>query len=279
MSQSNEKLEAAGFLGLGALGTPIAANLLESGVALRVWNRTRAKAEALAGQGAAVAASPADAVARGGVVFSLLWDDASLDGLMADAAFLDALGPGGVHVSMTTVTPAAARRAAAVHEQHGSTYLEAPIFGVPAQAVARQLTVCLAGPGAAKSRVRPLLEAMGAARLSDFGETVGAGTATKLAGNYLIISGFVVMLEAWSVLDAGGFDAKATLEMLTQTLITNPGQRRFAGLLMSGHPLPKTGIPEKDVALFRQLASASGAASPLAEQMLALLETSALARG
>ncbi|MFT3714263.1 MAG: NAD(P)-dependent oxidoreductase [Archangium sp.] len=272
--------EAVGFLGLGALGTPIAVNLLASGVPLHVWNRTRSKAEELAKQqpGATVAASPADAVTKGGVVFSILWDDASLEQLVADQKFLDALGPGGVHVSMTTVTPAAARRVAAIHQKHGSLYVEAPIFGVPPQAVARQLNVCLAGPTAAKERVRPLLVAMGAARISEFGENIGAATATKLMGNYLIISGFVAMQEAWNVLSAGGFDAKASLEMLTQTLITNPGQQRFATLLMSGHPLPKTGIPEKDVGLFRQLADASHTPSPFAERMLSLLEASPLAR-
>src|SRR4029079_15488843 len=80
-----------------------------------------------------------------------------------------------VHLSMTTAIPNAARKAAALHAEHGSVYVEAPIFGIPAQAVARTLTVGVAGPGSAKARVHPLLEAMGAKHIVDFGEATGSG--------------------------------------------------------------------------------------------------------
>lgn len=262
--------EPVAFLGLGALGSPIAANLLAAGVPLTVWNRTAHKADALVASGARRTDSPAAAITRGGVVMSILWDDASLAELVTPA-FLDALGPDGVHVSMTTVTPGAARAAAELHRAHGSAYVEAPIFGIPAQAVARTMIVNLAGPAAAKSRVTPLLEAMGAGRIADFGETIGAGTATKLVGNFMIISAFVAMREAFDVLRASGVDPKPTLELLTTTLLATPGNQRYAATLLSGATAPTSQIPQKDVGLFLKLAAEAGAIAPLADTMRELL--------
>lgn len=259
--------ESVGFIGLGALGTPIAQNLLASGVRLTVWNRTASKAEPLSAKGARVATEPKGAVPRGGVVFTILWDDASLEEIVSADGFLDALGPGGLHVSMTTVTPAMARKVAALHESRGSLYLEAPIFGIPAQAVARKLTVCLAGAAAAKERARPLLTAMGAERTFDFGEAIGAATATKLAGNYLIVSSFAVMHEVFDALVANGVDPKPTLEMLTTTLLATPGNQRYAGYLLSGAPMPTSGIPAKDVGLFQRFAAAGDSPSPVASEI------------
>lgn len=262
--------EPVAFLGLGALGTPIAANLLAAGVPLTVWNRTAAKADALVANGARRATSPASAITRNGVAMSILWDDASLAELVTPE-FLDALGPDGVHVSMTTVTPGAARAAAELHRAHGNTYVEAPIFGIPAQAVARTMIVNLAGPAAAKTRVTPLLEAMGAGRIADLGEAIGAGSATKLVGNFMIISAFAAMREAFDVLRASGVDPKPTLELLTTTLLATPGNQRYAGYLLSGAKTPPSNIPQKDVGLFMQLAADTGAPSPLAETVRTML--------
>ena len=268
MTTANDR--ELGFIGLGKLGAPIAQNLLASGHALAVWNRTASKADALVEQGARLASSPSAAISPGGVVFTILWDDASLDETV-NADFLAALGPSGVHVSMTTVTPETAQKVAARHAEHGSRYVEAPIFGIPAHAVARKLTVCLAGAAADKARVHPLLEAMGAERIVDFGEQIGAGTATKLVGNFMIISGFVALQEAFDVLVAAGIDPKPTLELVTSTFAATPGNQRYAGYLLSGNAPPASGIPLKDVGLFEQLARAARAHSPLAERMREIL--------
>jgi 3-hydroxyisobutyrate dehydrogenase-like beta-hydroxyacid dehydrogenase len=172
---------------------------------------------------------------------------------------------------MTTVTPETARRVAALHEARGSTYVEAPIFGIPAQAVARQLIVCVAGPGAAQERVRPLLTDMGGHRVVDFGPAIGAATATKLVGNFMIVSAFVAMQEAFNVLTASGVDPKPTLELLTTTLLATPGNQRYAGYLLSGKPPPTSGIPLKDVGLFQRYAEGSAAPAPLASEVRKIL--------
>jgi 3-hydroxyisobutyrate dehydrogenase-like beta-hydroxyacid dehydrogenase len=168
---------------------------------------------------------------------------------------------------MTTVTPEAAREVAALHAARGILYVEAPVFGVPAQAAARQVMFCLAGPAAARQRARPILEAMGGQRVFDFGEAIGAATATKLVGNYMMIASWAAMQEAFDALRAGGLDPGPTLEMLTTTLLATPGLQRYAGLLLSGAPLPRTGIPLKDVGLFERFAAAAGAPAPLASRL------------
>lgn len=263
--------EAVGFIGLGALGTPIALNLLAAGRALTVWNRTASKAVALIDKGAQLARTPGEAVPRGGVVFTILWDDASVEQVMQEAELLERLGPGGIHVAMTTVTPGLAKRLAALHEAHGSSYVEAPVFGLPQQAVARQLTICLGGATAAKERVRPLLEAMGGQRIFDFGEAAGVATATKLVGNFMLIAGFVAMQEAFDVLSQSGIDPKPTLEMLTSTVLASPGNQRFAGILLSGKPVPLSGIGVKDLGLFERFAESAHSTAPLARQVRAVL--------
>jgi 3-hydroxyisobutyrate dehydrogenase-like beta-hydroxyacid dehydrogenase len=267
--------DSIGFIGLGALGAPIAANLLAAGQSLTVWNRTPSKAEPLVQKGARLAHRPSEAIACGGVVFTILWDDSSLEEIVQSEGFLEALGPGGIHVSMTTVTPETAQKVAALHERHGSTYVEAPIFGVPAQAVARQLTICLGGPQAAKDRVRPLLEAMGGQRIFDFGEVVGAATATKLVGNFMIVSFFVATQEAFDVLKRSGIDPRPTLEMITTTVLATPATQRWAAHLLSGNPVPTSGIPLKDVGLFERFAEASEVPAPLARRMREILSWAA----
>src|SRR5579859_2398517 len=144
--QEDSMRDVIGFIGLGHLGLPVATNLLTAGYALRVYNRTASKAEPLVAQGAQLASSPRDAVTPGGIVVTLVWDEAALESVMMSSGFFEQLGPGGIHISMSTVLPGAAKKFAALHAQHGSTYIEAPIFGRPEAAVARQLWIPLAGP-------------------------------------------------------------------------------------------------------------------------------------
>jgi 3-hydroxyisobutyrate dehydrogenase-like beta-hydroxyacid dehydrogenase len=148
--------EAIGFIGTGQLGIPMAINLLNAGYALRVYNRTASKAEPLVAQGAYLAARPAEAVMPGGIVITIMWDDAALESIVMSDGFLEQLGPGGVHVAMNTGLPETAKKLAAIHAQYNCAYVDAPIFGGSAAAAAHQLWIPLAGPQRAKERVRPL---------------------------------------------------------------------------------------------------------------------------
>src|SRR5258708_12878148 len=178
--------EMIGFIGLGHLGLPLATNLLHAGYALRVYNRTASKAEPLVAQGAHLASRPVDAVTSGGIVGTIVWDDAALESVVMSDGFLEHLGPGGIHLSMSTVLPETAKKLAAMHAQHGSVYIESPIFGRPAAAAAHHLQIPIPVPPQAKERVPPLLSAIGGQGIFAFGEEVRQGTLGKLDGSFLI---------------------------------------------------------------------------------------------
>ncbi len=171
MEKANVR-EAVGFISLGRLGLPLAENLIESGYVLAVHNRTADKAAGLVQRGARPADRPSDTVPRSGVVVTMLWDHHATEAVVTSPGFLDRLGTGGVHVGMCTGSPEGARRLAALHAAHGSVFVEATVLGRPEAAVSRQLWMPVAGPAAAKARVRPLLTAMGAQGVFDFGEEV-----------------------------------------------------------------------------------------------------------
>ncbi|MGY4691769.1 NAD(P)-binding domain-containing protein [Salibacterium sp. K-3] len=101
--------------------------------------------------------------------------------------FLEQLGPDGIHISMGTVLPETAKKIAAMHAQHGSAYVEAPIFGRPEAVADKRLWIPYTGSRQAKERVQPILKAMGGQGLFDFREEVGAATIVKLVGNFLIV--------------------------------------------------------------------------------------------
>ena len=257
--------DTIGFIGLGDLGRPMARNLLKTGYKLKVYNRTASKAEAFAALGAEAADQPRDAVTPGGVVITVVSDDAALENVVMSEGFLERLGSGGVHLSMSTVSPELAQKLAALHAEHGSSYVEAPVFGRPEAAEARELWICLAGPAAAKARVRPLLEVLGQG-IFDFGEEAGAAVTVKLSGNFLLISARLAMSEALSVAKKNGVEPAKVADMLTQTLLTSPFYRGLAKALA---PDPEqhfitSYIPLKDISLFKDLAAQVGLPAPLA---------------
>lgn len=263
--------ESIGFIGLGDLGAPIAGNLLERGHALAVWNRTAAKAAPLVALGARLGDGPSGVVTPGGIVVTLLWDDDSVEEVVNSPGFLETLGPGGVHIGMTTNSPEGARRLAHLHAAHGSTYVGATVFGRPEAAVARQLFIQTSGPPAAKDRIAPLLTDMGAQRVFDFGEEVGAASVVKLAGNFLLASATRSLVEALGMVRASGVDPQAALDMYTQSLFNAPIYKSYGQRVVDREPLfTQTAIPHKDLGLFQAASQDAEQPTPVADALLAL---------
>lgn len=274
MPQNPAIPQPVAFLGLGDLGLPIAANLLDSGVPLSVWNRTPEKAKPLTDRGARLAATPADAVTSGGVVGTLLWDDNSVEEVVHSTGFLEKLGPGGIHIGMTTNSPDVAHRLAALHAGHGSIYVEATVFGRPEAAVARQLYIQTAGPAAAKDRVAPLFPSMGAQRVFDFGEEIGAASIVKIVGNFLLVSASRSLVEAFTTLRASGVDPQAALDMYTQSLFNAPIYKGYGQRIVNREPaFTQTAIPRKDLGLFQTLAQNLNEPSPVADTLQQLFRS------
>ena len=211
-----------GFIGLGSMGLPIATNLLAAGHKLKVYNRTAAKADPLIKRGAELMSNPAAVASPGGIVITMLADDAALEGVVVGVDTIAArLAPGGIHISMSTIAPATSRTLAQYHAENGSIYVAAPVFGRPEAAAAKRLWVCTSGPASAKHKIVPILDAMGQ-KTFDFGEEVGAANAVKLSGNFLIAAAMESVAEALAMLEKSDIDRVAAIEMLTSTLFACP---------------------------------------------------------
>jgi 3-hydroxyisobutyrate dehydrogenase-like beta-hydroxyacid dehydrogenase len=211
-----------GFVGLGAMGAPMASSLVDAGYILRVYNRTAAKAEPLVKMGATRAEHPGDAARPGGIVITMLADDAALEEVTLGAQGLaERLGRGGTHISMSTVAPGTSRLLAEEHAKRGGAYIAAPVFGRPDAAKAKKLWVLASGPSLAKAAARPLLDAMGQA-VFDFGEDPGAANVAKLAGNFLIAANLEAMSEAFAMVEKQGVKQSAVAELLAKTLFACP---------------------------------------------------------
>jgi len=263
--------DSIGFLGLGNLGRPIVTNLMDCGYRVSIYNRDARKVDSFVARGATRASRPADAVPLGGVVVSLLWDDASVESVVRSEDFLTRLGQGGVHVSMTTLSPSGSRSLMALHAKHGSTMVEAPIFGRPEAAAAKKLWIVTAGQTAAKERVRAILEGAGAQGIFDFGEEAGAALTVKLIGNMLIISAVASMTEGLALARNMNVDSQSVVDMLTTTLFPAPIYKSYGSLIAQGKQSVGDGlIAAKDVGLFKATAEALGSPAAVSGFILSL---------
>ncbi|MDE1942628.1 MAG: NAD(P)-dependent oxidoreductase [Betaproteobacteria bacterium] len=269
------------FLGLGKMGAPMARNLLDNGFPLTVFNRSRAPTESLAAAGAIIADAPCAAVTPGGIAITMLSNDAALETVtLGREGFADCLGEGGLHISMSTVSPELSRRLAREHALRGSYFLAAPVFGRPEAAAARKLWICQSGDAEAKARAQPMLEALGQG-IHDFGEDPGAANVAKLSGNFLILSAIEAMAEALALAEKSGLDRKAFAGFLGQTIFSCPIYQNYGRILADRIYEPpgfKLELGMKDVRLVREVAEAVAQPMPVADLLHARL-LSGLARG
>jgi 3-hydroxyisobutyrate dehydrogenase-like beta-hydroxyacid dehydrogenase len=196
------------------MGAAIAVNLLKAGHGLRVYNRTAAKAEPLVEKGATLAPKPADVAQPGGIVLTMVADDRALEDLcLPSGSFVERLGPGGIHVSLSTISPATSCSLAEHHAKHKVAYVASPVFGRPDAAAAKRLWVCTSGPAAGRQRVEPIQNAIGQG-LFDFGEDPGAANVVKLCGNFMVAATIETLAEMLTLAEKGGVSKKAVAEMI-----------------------------------------------------------------
>jgi 3-hydroxyisobutyrate dehydrogenase-like beta-hydroxyacid dehydrogenase len=208
-----------GFVGLGAMGQGMAANLVRAGHRVRVWNRSPQPVAALVEQGAEAAADVAQVFAAE-VVVSMLASDDIVEQLLLDPALL-AGAKASMHVNMATVSPELTARAEALHTEHGIGYLAAPVLGRPPVAAAGELNVLTAGDPALLNRAEPLLTAMGR-RIWNFGERPRQAIIAKISVNFLVACAIESMAEACTLAEANGVHTTDLIEMLTSTAFPGP---------------------------------------------------------
>ena len=262
-----DKDQMIGFIGLGQMGKPMAANLLAAGYRLRAYNRSAGRVQELGAAGVTPAAKPVEAAVPGGIVVTMIANDQALEEVVQGmGGFGEVLGEGGVHLSMSTVAPATARRLAAYHADRGSAYVAAPVFGRPEAAAARKLWICVAGAPAARSRVQPLLDVLGQ-RVYDFGDNPASANVVKLAGNFLIVTALEAMAESFALAAKNGVDPARFATVMNETLFGGPIYQNYSRLIASGIYEPagfKLSLGKKDIDLVQQTANESRVPMPLA---------------
>jgi 3-hydroxyisobutyrate dehydrogenase-like beta-hydroxyacid dehydrogenase len=255
-----------GFIGLGQMGSAMAVNLVKAGHEVTVYNRSRDKAEALVGEGATVAATVAEAC-DGEAVFTMLAHDDALSAVVhGDGGVLASLGKGAVHISASTISVAMSERLARDHAAKGQGFVAAPVFGRPEAAAAAKLFIAAAGAPDAIQTVTPLFEAIGQ-RTFVLGEEPKAANLVKLSGNFLIASVIESLGEAMALVEKGGVDRHAYLDLLTSTLFNAPVYKTYGGLIAdrkfkpAGFTAP---LGQKDIRLALAAGEALNVPLPLA---------------
>lgn len=219
-----------GFIGLGRMGSGMVENLLRAGHEVIVYNRTRAKAEPLAAQGAKIADTPA-AACKGEAVMTMLANDDALEHVVHEPdGILAGLANGALHISCSTISVALSRQLAEAHARAGQRYIAATVFGRPDAAAAGKLFAIAAGPADAVKSAEPALAAV-AQRTFVVGDKPEASNLVKLSGNFLIANVIEALGEAMALVGKGGIDKHAYLDLLTSTLFSAPVYKTYGTLI------------------------------------------------
>ena len=268
------------FLGLGIMGSRMAANLRRAGFELTVWNRTQSTAFAFAAEhGATVADTPAHAAAASDIVITMVVDGDQVEHvLLGSDGVATRARPGLLCIDCSTIGPTATRKIAVALEHHGVHLLDAPVTGSSPKAQDGTLTIMAGGSEEDFERARPVLEAMGS--LIVHAGPLGHGQMVKLINNSVAAINATVVGEALLVAKRAGVD----LDVLTQVVASGSGASAMLELKsrpMRSHDyttLFKLEHMLKDVRLCLEEGQAAGAPFPTAGYAREIL-TAGLGRG
>ncbi len=258
-----------GFLGTGNMGTPMALRLLAAGHELSVWNRSEGRAKPLIHEGAIAAATPAEAELGADAVVTMLFDDTAYEEvLFGPNGLADALSPGGLHISCSTISVALSVRLTAEYAKRGIDFVAAPVFGRPSAAEVGHLWVVAAGSDSALGRARPLLEAFSRG-ISVVGKEPRLAHALKLGGNFLIGAMIHSLGEAVVFAERQGIEPEVFFEAINNALFQSPLYAAYAGIML--HPPEHVGatleLGAKDLRLLREAAASRQTRLSLADLM------------
>ena len=227
-SQTGERVAV---VGLGRMGRAMAERLAAAGNELRVWNRTRSRADGL--DGARACGSPREAATGAAVVVTALADDtATRDVVLGADGVLAGLGSGAVHVSTSTISPALARVLAEAHAAAERAFVAAPVLGRPDAAARGELTLLVGGDDASVARAQPVLAVLGRATLR-MGDAFQA-LLTKVVANFLLAGTIELLAEATALGEKGGVAPAALVDALSQTLLGSPAFKTYGARIATG---------------------------------------------
>ncbi|MFI0357379.1 NAD(P)-dependent oxidoreductase [Actinomadura sp. 9N407] len=252
-------MTAVALLGTGIMGAPMARNLLRHGLEVRVWNRTRSRAEPLAADGAVVAGSPAEAAAGADVVITMLTDGDAVLAAMRDA--VPGLRPGQIWAQMSTVGVAALGPLSALAAEHGITFVDAPVQGTKQPAEKGRLVILAAGPQESRGPLEPVFGAVGAKTLwvGDDGAQ-GNGTRLKVTTVGYAITLTSIVAEALALVEGLGLDPALFGEVVSGGPLDNAYVQAKMQAILTGDYEPSFALrnAEKDTRLIGEAARSAG---------------------
>jgi len=268
--------KSIGFIGIGIMGKPMARNLLKAGYTLRIHNRTKAKAQDLFSQGAAWAATAAEAAAGSDVVITCVTDTPDVEAVL--------LGPGGVIekaraglicVDMSTISPAATIEMGRILAAKGVSLIDAPISGGQIGAIEGKLSIMMGGPKEAVEQVRPIMEALG--RTVTHCGPLGSGQMTKLANQVMVIHTIMSIAEGLAFAERAGLDLETTLQVTSAGAASSHSLKALGPKIIAGDMKPAfmVDLQQKDLRLVLEYAEKINQPLPgvaLAKQLLAVLQ-------
>ncbi len=268
-----------GFLGTGQMGTPMALRLLAAGHELRVWNRTEGRMEPLLREGAIAAGTPAEAELGADAVVTMLFDDAANENvLFGPNGLMDALEPGSLHISCSTISVALSEKLTAEHARRGHRFVAAPVFGRPNVAAEGRLWVAVAGTDEAVARARPVLDPLSRG-ISVIGREPRQAHAVKLGGNFLISTMIQSLSEAFVFAESQDIAPAIFLEAVNSALFQSPFYAAYGNLMLRPpeHAGASISLGAKDTRLLREAAASRKVRLSLADNLAEIFEQAKLA--
>ena len=255
--------ERIGFCGLGIMGLPMARNALRAGFPVTVWNRTAVRAEPLAAEGAAIAASPRSVAEASDIVVTMLTSSPDVESLTFGADGIAAgAHPGLLAIDMSTISPAVTRSIADRAAAAGFTTLDAPVSGGEIGAVEARLAIMVGGDAADVARAMPLFEALGKT-IVHIGDH-GAGQACKLANQIAVAINNLGVSEALVFAAAQGIDLERTRQVIAGGAGGSWAMQNYAPKMLAGDFRPgfMVDLQQKDLRLVLEAAFAEHVSLP-----------------
>jgi len=206
-------IKTISYLGLGTMGSGMAANVLKAGYELTVWNRSTEKCEPFARKGARVAKTPADAARDVDLVMYMLSNDQAVEEVVFGAeGILSGIKEGQIAIDMSTVLPATSLREREAYAKRGVDFLDAPVFGSKNESAEAKLWIMAAGNKAVFEKVKSILEHLGQT-VHYFGKN-GNAVAMKLVGNLIVALEMEALAEGLVLAQKAGLDLNTVMEVV-----------------------------------------------------------------
>ncbi len=260
-------------LGMGAMGSRMAAALLKAGHDVTVWNRSPDKTVPLVAAGAIAATSPRSAVANADFVISMVRDNEASRQVWLDQHIgaLAGLRAGAIAIESSTVTVAWVRELYDTCRAHGIAFLDAPVAGSRPQAEAAQLIYFVGGDAAVVARAEPILKTMGST--VHYAGSAGNGAAVKLMINALLSVQIAALGEMMGLIQRCGMDAAKTFEIVSATPVCSPAAKLAASAMLARNfaPMFPIELVEKDLDYVLNFAKENNARTPIIQATAGVL--------